>query len=262
MGLVVLAGLIGAILVPAARPALLLALGLGVLAPQGSALRWASAAALPVAMILGWGGLASGEVREGLLDCASLLSPPAVLRVAEASIVGGVVILLARWLGVTPGSLGLRRPDRRAAALGVLAAALVGLGSLLLGTVLAEPFFGPIRLRLSDPVAIVPALALAVANGTMEELAYRGALLVWMSRVTGPFVALVGQALVFAFAHTGADFVASAVPVLLAVGAGGLLAGVVARRSGSLWWPIVIHVGFDVPLYYVAACRLSADGTV
>ena len=31
---------------------------------------------------------------------------------------------------------------------------------------------------LSQPGALVPALVLAVANGTMEELAYRGALMV------------------------------------------------------------------------------------
>jgi membrane protease YdiL (CAAX protease family) len=47
---------------------------------------------------------------------------------------------------------------------------------------------------------------------------------------------------------------------MLAVGAGGLLAGIVVRRTGSLWLPIVVHIGLDVPLYYAAACRLPSGG--
>jgi membrane protease YdiL (CAAX protease family) len=183
-----------------------------------------------------------------------------VARVLEALLVIAVIVLLARWLGVTLMSLGLQRPTRAEVGLGVLAILVVPAGSLLFGTTLAEPFFGVIRLHLSDPVAVVPALALAIANGTMEELAYRGALLSWLGRASTPLLALVGQALVFGAAHGGSDYVGEAWPVLLAVASGGLLAGLVVRRTGSLWLPIVVHIGFDVPLYYVAACRLPSLG--
>lgn len=255
----VLAGLVAAALVPALRPVLLIVLGIvAVLAARGSPLRWAAAAGLPVALILLWGAVAGNQARTDLADCANLLSPPAVLRVAEAIVVCGLIALLARWLGVDVRSLGLPRPSRQEIALGAVAVALVPLGSLLLGGWLAEPFFGPIRLHLADPRAIVPALALAVANGVMEEIAYRGALMAWLSRASLPLLALVGQAVVFAAAHTGGDFVGEAWPVMLAVGAGGLLAGIVARRTGSLWLPIIVHIGFDVPLYYAAVCRLPA----
>ena len=67
---------------------------------------------------------------------------------------------------------------------------------------------------------------------------------------------LVGQAVVFGVAHTGSDFVASPLPVVLAIVAGGLIAGLIVRRTGSLWLAIVVHIAFDVPLYYAAACRL------
>ena len=255
-----LAGLVAAALVPALRPVLLIVLGVvAVLAPRGSALRWAAAAGLPVALILLWGAVAGNQARTDLADCANLLSPPAVLRVAEAIVVCGLIALLARWLGVGFRSLGLPRPSRQEVALGAVAMALIPLGSLLLGGWLAEPFFGPIRLHLADPLAIVPAFALAVANGVMEEIAYRGALMAWLSRASLPLLALVGQAVVFAAAHTGGDFVGEAWPVMLAVGAGGLLAGIIVRRTGSLWLPIIVHIGFDVPLYYAAVCRLPAS---
>jgi membrane protease YdiL (CAAX protease family) len=38
--------------------------------------------------------------------------------------------------------------------------------------------------------------------------------------------------------------------------AGGLAAGLIVRRTGSLWLPILVHIALDVPLYYAAACRL------
>jgi membrane protease YdiL (CAAX protease family) len=90
----------------------------------------------------------------------------------------------------------------------------------------------------------------------MEELAYRGALMTWLSPSVGARVALVGQAVVFGVAHTGTDYVASAIPVMLAIAASGLLAGLIVRRTGSLLLPIVVHICFDIPLFYAAACRL------
>jgi membrane protease YdiL (CAAX protease family) len=261
VSLFVVALLAAAALVPVLRPVALLALGLVLLlAAPGSSLRWAAAAGLPVAVILLWGALAGNQARSDLVECGDLFSPPAVVRIGEAIVVCGLVVVLAGWLGVTVASLGLTSPRRQEVALGVLAVAIIPMGSLLLGSWLAEPFFGPIRLHLADPRAIAPAIALAVANGVMEELAYRGTLMAWLSRASLPLLGLVGQAVVFATAHTGGDFVGEAWPVMLAVGAGGLLAGIIVRRSGSLWLPIVVHICFDVPLYYAAVCRLPAAG--
>jgi membrane protease YdiL (CAAX protease family) len=82
-------------------------------------------------------------------------------------------------------------------------------------------------------------------------------LMSWLSRAAGPTMALLGQAFVFGAAHTGTDYVASAIPVVLVIIAGGLVAGIVVRRTGSLLLPIVVHICFDVPLYYAAVCRLD-----
>ena len=250
--------LVVAALVPPLRPALVLVLALGAaLAPRGSALIWSSAAGLPVAIILAWGGLVGNQLQADGSGCGDLLSPVATLRVAEAAVVVAVIALLARRLGVSVRSLGLRRPTPTETGLGVLAVAIIPIAGLHIGSILAEPFFGPISLDLTQPLAIIPALTLAVANGTMEELAYRGALMSWGSKVLGPTAALIGQAIVFGVAHTGSDYVAAAVPVVLAVMAGGLLAGLIVRRTGSLFLPIVVHICFDVPLYYALACRLG-----
>ena len=257
IGVAVMAALLFAALVPIVRLPLLVALVVAVwLLPVRPRARWAFAAATPVALILVWGDLVGSRVLADRLACADPFSAVAWLRVAEASAVLGIVVLLARRIGTTLWALGLHRPTRREALVAVVAIVVIPIPSLYLGAILAEPFFGPIHLDLSQPLAVVPALTLAIANGTMEEVAYRGALMSWMSRVTGPAVALIGQAVVFGAAHTGSDFVASPLPVVLAVVAGGWLAGIIVRRTGSLWLPIVVHIALDVPLYYAAACRL------
>jgi len=66
--------------------------------------------------------------------------------------------------------------------------------------------------------------------------------------------AVVGQAIVFGLAHSGSDVVGSAVPLMVALGVGGLIAGVIAVRTRSLLVPIAVHIGLDIPIYYAFAC--------
>jgi membrane protease YdiL (CAAX protease family) len=66
--------------------------------------------------------------------------------------------------------------------------------------------------------------------------------------------ALVGQAVVFGLAHSGADVVGNGLVLSLALGLGGLIAGIIAVRTRSLLLPIAIHVGLDIPIYYAFAC--------
>ncbi len=259
LGLVLVATLGAAALVPELRVPVAVVLGLAVIAaPRGSAWGWAAAAGLPVALLFAFGGLVADRLLVGPFECADPLSPMAWMRVAQAVFVIGGIVLLARVLQTTVQEMGLRRPSRIEVVLGVAAIVLIPIPSLYLGAILAEPFFGQIDLDLSQPLVIVPALTLAVANGTMEELAYRGALMHWLSRAAGPLVGLVGQAVVFSLAHTGSDFTGPMLPVVLAIMAAGLIAGLIVRRTGSLWLPIIVHICFDVPLYYAAVCRLGS----
>lgn len=258
VGVIVIVCLGVAALVPVLRGPLAVVLAVAVvLAPRGAPWRWAIAAGLPVALILAWGGLVGERLVPDDIICADPLSPKALERVLEATLVIGVIVLLARSLGTSVRKLGLNRPTRFEVVAGVVAILLVPIPALYLGAILAEPFFGPVDVDLSDPLAVIPALTLAVANGAMEELAYRGALMAWLTRAAGPTVGLLGQAAVFGLAHTGSDFTGPELPVVLAVAAAGLLAGLIVRRTGSLWLVIVVHIAFDVPLYFATVCRLG-----
>jgi membrane protease YdiL (CAAX protease family) len=237
--LLVLAGLVG---------------GTAVAIGRDAPVRWSWAAAVPVSVSLAWGTWPMPVVAPDGSDCAAIGSPVAVWRAAEAVVVLGVLAALAMLLHATTASLGLRMPARRWIRWAVIGFVISGPLALVAGPILARPFFGDVGYDVTVIGALVPALIFATGNGVMEEVIYRGALMGWSARVMGVGPALVGQAIVFGLAHSGPDVAGSPIPLMLALGVGGLLAGVIALRTRSLLIPIAVHIGLDVPIYYAFAC--------
>jgi len=257
-------GVVGlAVLEPNARwPALaIIGIGFALLYQRAELTAWLWAAVLPLSVRLVFAqAVPEVSTPEGLASCGDLLSPVAVRRLAEATLVLSTLGLLAGLLGADRASLALRWPTRPVVALAIVTPVVAVPLALLVGPTLARPFFGEYRLELTLPLAVAPAFLLALANGALEEVLYRGAILGWGSRVIGPGAALVAQAVLFGMAHGGSAFVdpLGVVPVMLVIGAAGLLAGVIVQRTGSLLLPIAVHVALDVPLYYSLACRLPS----
>jgi membrane protease YdiL (CAAX protease family) len=239
------------------RLAVLVALVAGsIVAIQRDApVRWAWAAPVPVALSLTFGLIVPPAADPAGADCADPASPPAVWRLLEAVIVLGSAGFLGILLRAHPSGIWLRGPTLRVLGLGAAVAGACAVLGLLLGPALARPFFGSFGHDTSDPWALVPALTFGLANGVMEEVAYRGVLLGWSARVIGLGPALVLQALVFGIAHSGADVLGSPLVLIAALAGGGLLAGLIAIRTRSLFLPIALHVALDLPLYVYLACR-------
>ncbi len=214
------------------------------------------AATVPVAVSLAWGLLPPPAGATDGSTCSSPRAPFATWRAVEAVLALGTLAVLLPLVGGGVGELGLRRPTQRGGAAAAAVVVVCGPAGLVAGPVLAEPFFGPLPIRVGEPGAIVPALVFALSNGVMEEIAYRGSLQAWTARVTGPGPAIAGQALVFGLAHVGLDVTGPTLPLVAVMTAGGLLAGLIAWRTGSLLLPIAAHIGLDIPLYYGNACRL------
>jgi membrane protease YdiL (CAAX protease family) len=214
------------------------------------------AAPIPVAVSLAWGLVPLPATATDGSTCPDPLAPFATWRVAEAAITLATVAILVPLVGGGGGGIGLRRPSRRVAWWACAGFLLAGPLGLLLGPGFAAPFFGTVDLRM-DPAAMVPATLFAVSNGVMEEIAYRGCLQSWAGRSTGLGAAIVGQAIIFGLAHAaGPDVGGGVLALWAAMTAGGLAAGIIACRTGSLAIPIAVHVGFDLPLYYGNACRI------
>ena len=173
----------------------------------------------------------------------------------------GSVAVMAAFLHADRASLRLRWPSRPVIVLSAVFALVIGPLALWVGPIIAEPFFGPVGYDVApDGVALtafLAALVVALANGTLEEIAFRGALMGWGSSRARTLGANVLQAVVFGVVHVGSDFAGNPLPVMLAVGAGGFVAGVIALRTRSLLLPIAVHAAFDLPLYYAFACRVG-----
>ncbi len=242
--------------VPPARIAalIIIATGTAIAVSRDAPVRWTWAGAVPVAVSLFWGTLGSPVAAANLGDCANPASPVATWRALEAVVVLISLAIVTLVLKAVPGSLYLRWPARRWLAWAVAGFLVAGPVALLVGPYLARPFFGDVSYVIVAG-ALVPALIFAVSNGVMEELVYRGALMGWSGRVMGVGPALVGQAIVFGLAHSGTDVIGLQVPLMLAMGLGGLLAGLVAIRTRSLLIPIAVHIGLDIPIYFAFACR-------
>lgn len=222
------------------------------------------AAVLPVAAILVWRAIPQPAADPTGLDCANVLAPPALWRFLEAAVGLAMLAYLVWDRKASLGELGFRRGSRRvrllaAAGLLVIGPLAVYGGALLGSSQLGSIFFGAYALDLSQPAAILPALVFAASNALAEELAYRGAMRVWLRPTLGIFGANLAQAIVFGLAHTGEDFAGleGAIPVMAAMIVVGFVAGVVARRTGSLTIPLAIHAAADIPIYLYWACRVG-----
>lgn len=131
---------------------------------------------------------------------------------------------------------------------------------LLLFTVGANLLLGGIdALRQSDESSLFAnmtpyhALVISLAAGFGEELVYRGLVQTGLSRRMPMLVAIVVQAVVFAFAHSGyGTWIHVLMPFLF-----GLAAGLVAYLFG-IWAAIVLHVLVDVVAFGVEASANAA----
>jgi membrane protease YdiL (CAAX protease family) len=239
--LLLLAGLVASLLVTRRHPG-----------PHPAFLVYAGC--LVVALDIAWAGVPLGTFI-GDLACADRFVPFALLRVVGALLVLASVALILRVVRADPADLGLRWPSRPWVIASVAVLPLVAAAAVVVGPILAKPFFGPVASISPDLSSLVPALAFAIANASMEEVAYRGALLRWLTPVTGAASALALQALVFGLAHgAGTDFTGSPLPVMAATAAAGLILGGLALRTRSLLLPIAIHIALDIPVFYGKVC--------
>ena len=249
--------LIAAAAVESLRLPVLVALATGILAvlrtSRVAGLVWA--ACLLVAINLAWVGLRFVEATTPLTTCADRFWPFAGQRAVGAALVLVSAAIILGLVRVAPAEIGLRWPSRAATVLALAALPIVGVAAAFLGPTLARPFFGPVASPTTDIAGLAPALLFAVANASMEEVVYRGALLRWLTPVAGTASALALQAIVFGLAHgVGADFVGSPLPVMAATAAAGLLFGALALRTGSLALPIAVHIALDIPVFFGKVC--------
>jgi hypothetical protein len=176
----------------------------------------------------------------------SLFREASGLSALAAAAVKAAVWLLPAWLYAAytlktspTEALGLRP---RVALRGAWPALLAALGYLALtfglGAALAEQ---PLR----SPLASAPGLIALLADGAVEEAAFRGALLGQVSRRLSFGRANLLCAALFVLPHwpvwLASGQAAALVPASVSLGALALLLGWVTRRTGSIWLAVLLH---------------------
>jgi membrane protease YdiL (CAAX protease family) len=244
--------LLAAAFVPALRPVVTVALVVGWASlrrsRQPAAVAWA--AVLPVGIAISWPWILGVDVPLGDPACTDPLSMIAVRRMVVAVVGLTVVALLGSVHGSGLAELGLARPGRRDSALALAGVVGLAAGGLVVGPWLARPFFGPLDFP-TPAAAIVPAVLFGVANGVLEEVAYRGAMQAWLAHVLPLARAIAVQGLVFGIVHAGPEVLALLPLHVALMSVVGVAGGVARARFGSLWIPIGVHVGADIALYPV-----------
>ena len=121
--------------------------------------------------------------------------------------------------------------------------------SVMVATVLMIVAVGDAQLRLSPGSASIHAaygiawLLAEIVGAAGEEVLFRGLILVLASRLLGMRMAIVISALAFSLAH-GANPGASYI-WMVRLAAAGMLLGYSVFRSGTLWWGIGYHAGWN-----------------
>ena len=233
----------------------LLLFGFSYTLVRRSDLRWVWAAPIPIAVWLTWRTLSAPLADPNGLQCTDALSPPAAWRLAQALLALGALGVLMGVLRVRPAAIWWRRPTVPVARLSVLGFFVAAPLGLLLSVAIARPYFGTFDLNINDPLALLPGLVFSLSNAIGEEVIYRGAFMAFAGRVIGLRSALVVQAVLFGVSHAGAHFMGSPIPVVLAVGFGGYVAGLLTLKTRSLMMPIAVHTAIDLPVYAFFACR-------
>lgn len=175
------------------------------------------------------------------------------LKLGEDAAIVGMIVVLALLTRDDPKELFL---SRGRLGLGLV----VGITSFLAFTALGLHLTLSRGVRPDRVRELLPAfLLIALADGFMEELLFRGLFLRRLGSIVGHHWANLVMAMVFAFIHVGVQFTASLPTFLVIVFLLGLLCGWIMQRTGSLLAPALFHAGIDM---LIVADMFAAFGVV
>ncbi len=247
--------LLGAVALPSLAGLFLLALvgGVAVAAGRKVPVAWAWAAMVPAAVIATLRAFGPAAAAWAQPACSGVLSPPVPWAIAEIALVVAATVGLAGVLGAKGSDLAARRPPKYAIRWALLGSAVI-LGGGLAGVILARPLFGLPDVALGGVGFVLPSVVFALSIAVAEELAWRGAMQMWLAKTLGPWIAVLLASAVYGVAW--GVFLGSPLLGLLA-GAAGMVLGATVVRTRTLVVALAWHAAFNVPFYVFIACRVG-----
>jgi membrane protease YdiL (CAAX protease family) len=156
------------------------------------------------------------------------------------------VILIFTWLsGGDLGSIYLQRGNLK---LG-LTVGLIFFFIFAAGGIPMAELFRSRNLRLARIIPWIPwVLIFVLANGTMEELLFRGLFLRKLQPFFGKFIANFLVAVVFSGIHLGSVYTADERIFIAVLFPQALALGYIMQKTEGVWGSILFHAGMDIPV--------------
>ena len=118
------------------------------------------------------------------------------------------------------------------------------------GSIPMANLFNAKDLSLDRIIPWIPWLLIsALANGTLEELWFRGLFLRKLQPFFGNFISIFLIAFVFTLMHGSVTYTASNAIFLAIVFPLALAWGYVMQKTDSVWGSILFHAGMDIPIF-------------
>jgi membrane protease YdiL (CAAX protease family) len=170
----------------------------------------------------------------------------ALQKLNECFVVVSVVIALTLLSGGSLGSIYVQKGKLKLGLIiGITSFVLAAAGSIPMAALL----FNGEGLTLARVLPWTPwILIFVLANGTLEELMFRGLFLRKLEPFFGKFFSVFLVALVFTVLHRGAYYTSDQYIFLAAVFPLALAWGYIMQKTDSVWGSILFHAGMDIPI--------------
>ena len=171
----------------------------------------------------------------------------ALSKLNECALVVTSVILFTRLSGGSLASIYIQKGDLKQG----LRTGLIALGICIAGAIpMTTLLFKAGDLSLPRVLPWIPWLLLAaLANGTLEELLFRGLFLRRLQPFFGKFMSTFLIALVFTILHKTVGYTLNEMTFLAVVFPLALVWGYLTQKTDSLWAAILFHAGTDLPVF-------------
>lgn len=168
-------------------------------------------------------------------------------KLHEVVLIVCVIIVFNKLSGNSLGSIYIQKGNLR---LGLLIGGIAFLVSVAGSIPTAELLFKGNALTVARVLPWAPlVLIIVLANGTLEELLFRGLFLRKLEPFFGRFLSNFLIALVFTVLHKGSTYTSSEYIFLVILIPLALVLGWVMQKTDSVWGSILFHAGMDIPVF-------------
>lgn len=169
----------------------------------------------------------------------------ALPKLNECFVAVSVIVIFTLLSGGSLGSIYIQKGNLK---LGLI----IGLAAFAIFAVGAIPMASLFNVQNPSLTRIIPwipwLLIYVLANGTMEEMLFRGLFLRKLVPLVGTFLSIFLLAFIFTVLHSWVSYTADTRIFLAVTFPLALVLGYIMHKTDSVWGSILLHAGMDIPI--------------